>query len=127
MAPLPEDPTLVAFSRYWRTPRCGYWGPGCVPSWGLRIRQAGLIGDKILPARGYRDGGRDWCGLILGLVLFRFVVSSLQPVVVRPYPVRGTWFPNRLSLEGTRSYLDFLGRNRQFTVPGVQDPYNILT
>jgi predicted outer membrane repeat protein len=45
-------------------------GPGCVPSWRLRIRQAGSTGDEILPARGYRDKGRDWCGLLSGLFFY---------------------------------------------------------
>jgi hypothetical protein len=33
-----------------------------------------------------------------------------------------TWFPSYLSLEGTRSYPELLGRNRWPTIPGVQDP-----
>jgi hypothetical protein len=78
-------------------------GPGCVPSWSLRIRQAGSTGDEILPARGYRDKGRDWCGLLSGL-FFMLVVTPLQLRVVGPYPVRGTWFPSHLLLEGTESY-----------------------
>jgi hypothetical protein len=41
---------------------------------------------------------------------------------MRSYLVRDTWFPSHLLLEGTRSYLDFLVRNRWPTVPWVQDP-----
>jgi hypothetical protein len=37
----------------------------------------------------------------MGLVLLRLVVSPLQPGVVGPYLVWGTWFPSRLTLEGT--------------------------
>jgi hypothetical protein len=39
--------------------------------------------------------------------------------LVGAYLVRGTWFPRRLSLDGTWSYLDLLDCNRW---PGVQDP-----
>jgi hypothetical protein len=39
--------------------------------------------------------------LLPGLVLFKLVVLPLQPGVVRPYPVRGVWFPSRLLLMGT--------------------------
>jgi hypothetical protein len=30
-----------------------------MPNRGVRIRQAGLTGGKILPTRGYGDGGKD--------------------------------------------------------------------
>jgi hypothetical protein len=56
-----------------------------------------------------------------GLVLFKLVVPPFQPGVVGPYPVRRIWFPYRLSLEGTMSYLDLLGHNRRPTVPRIQD------
>jgi hypothetical protein len=52
----------------------GYRGSRCVLSQGARIRQAGLIGVEILPAHGHRGGGKDWCGLLSGLVLFILVV-----------------------------------------------------
>jgi hypothetical protein len=48
--------------------------PGCVLSRGVRIRQTDLIDGEVLPARGYRDGGKDWCRLLPDLVLFRLVV-----------------------------------------------------
>jgi hypothetical protein len=54
---------------YRRTPRRGYRGLGCVPSWGVRIRHIGLTGAETLPAHRYQDGGNDWCGLLPGLVL----------------------------------------------------------
>jgi hypothetical protein len=41
-------------------------GGGSASSRGLRIRLVGLIGGEILPAHGYRDGGIDWCELLLG-------------------------------------------------------------
>jgi hypothetical protein len=37
----------------------------------------GLTSGEILPARGYQDGGKDWCGLLPGLVLFKLVVPPL--------------------------------------------------
>jgi hypothetical protein len=58
----------MALTRYRRTPWYGYRGPGFVSSRGLRVRQVGLIGGEILPAHGYRDGGRDWCRLLPDLV-----------------------------------------------------------
>jgi hypothetical protein len=57
MALHPENVALGAIMRYWRTPRCDSLGLGCVLSRGVRVRQIGLIGSKILAARGYRDGG----------------------------------------------------------------------
>jgi hypothetical protein len=36
-----------------------------------------------------------------------------------PYPVRGAWFCNRLSLEGTWSDANLLGHNQRPTVPEV--------
>jgi hypothetical protein len=87
MALLSEDPAPVALTRYWKTPRRGYWGPRCVPSRGTRIRQVGLIGGEILPARDHLGEGKDWCGLLPGLILFRLVVPPLQPGVVGLYPI----------------------------------------
>jgi hypothetical protein len=52
------------------------------------MRRTELTGDKILPAHGYQDRGKYWCGLLPGLVLFRFVVSPLQTGVVWSYPVQ---------------------------------------
>jgi hypothetical protein len=99
---------------------------GCVRNWGMRIRQTGLTGDEILPASGYCDGGKDWCRLLLGLVLFRLVVPPLQLGVIGPYLVQGTWFPSHLPLEGTKSYSNCLGRNRRPAVPGVQGTHTSL-
>jgi hypothetical protein len=47
------------------------------------------------------------CGLLLVLVLFWLVTHTLQPGVVGPYPIRGVWFPSRLSLEETDRILNF--------------------
>jgi hypothetical protein len=88
-------------------PERGCRVPGCVPSWGVRIRLTELIGGKILPTRGYRDGGKDWHRLLPGLVLFRLVIPPLQPKVMGPYVIHGTWFPSHLLLEGTGPYSDF--------------------
>jgi hypothetical protein len=61
--------------------------------WRIYIGQT--VGE-ILPVCGYRD-----MNLFLGLVHFRLVAPPLQPGVVGPHLVRGAWFSNRLSLEGT--------------------------
>jgi hypothetical protein len=60
-----------------------------------------LIGGKIPTVHGYCDGREDRYGLFLGLILLRLVAPPLQPGLLRPYPVRSTWFPRHLSLEGT--------------------------
>jgi hypothetical protein len=106
------------------TPRCGCQGPGYVSNSGVRIRSTRLTGGKILPARGHRDGGKDWCGLLMGLVLFRLVVCPLRPGVVGPYSIQSTWFLSHLLLEGTEPYSEFLSCNRWPMVPRVQDPYS---
>jgi hypothetical protein len=103
------------------TPMHGYRRPGYVSSRGVRIRQTRLIGSEILPTRGYPDGREYWCGLVLGLVLFRLVVPPLQHGVAGPYLVWGTWFPTYLPLEGTGVHPYFLGHNQRPVVPGVQD------
>jgi hypothetical protein len=86
-----------------KPPSVAIMGPGCMPSRGARIRQVGLTGGKILSAHGHLCGGKEWCRLLPGLVLFRLVVPPLQPGVVGPYPVWGTWFPSHLLLEGNMS------------------------
>jgi hypothetical protein len=73
---------------------------------------------KFRSRRGYRGGGKDWCGLLSGLILFSLVVSHLQSGVVGPYPIWGTRFLSHLPLEGTGPYSDFLYRNRRPAVPG---------
>jgi hypothetical protein len=62
--------------------------------------------------------------IVFGFSSFKLVVPPLQPGVVEPYPVRGSWFPNHLALEGTRLHSDLLDHNRQLLVLGVQDPDN---
>jgi hypothetical protein len=62
---------------------------------------SGWVGGKIMTVCRYYDGGEDRYRLFPGLILFRLVVPPLQPRVVEPYLVRGTWFPNRLLLKGT--------------------------
>jgi hypothetical protein len=47
-------------------------------SWGVRIRQTGLIGSEVSPSGGYRDGGKDRCRLLRGLLLFRLVVPPFN-------------------------------------------------
>jgi hypothetical protein len=39
-----------------------------------------------------------------------------------PYPIRGTWLPSHVPLEGTEPYSDFLDHNRWPAVLGAQDP-----
>jgi hypothetical protein len=70
------------------------------------MRQTGQTGDKIQPTHGYRDRGKDRCGLLSGLDPFRLVIPPLQPGVVGPYLVWGTLFPSRAPLEGTGLYPD---------------------
>jgi hypothetical protein len=70
MSMLLEDPAIGALTWCWRTPWRGCQGSGRMLSRGMRIRQIGLTSGEIMSARGYRDGGKDWCRLLLGLVLF---------------------------------------------------------
>jgi hypothetical protein len=95
-----------------------------VSSRDARRSYSGLTGGKILLACGHQNGRKDWCRLLLGLVLFRLVVPLLQLGVVGLYPVQDIWFPNHLPLEGVGSYPDLLGHNRWPMVPRVQDPNN---
>jgi hypothetical protein len=60
-----------------------------------------LIGGKIRTIRSYRDGREDRYGSFQGLVLSRLVAPLLPLGVVGQYPVRGTWFPSHLPLQGT--------------------------
>jgi hypothetical protein len=53
---LPEALAPVALAWYWRIPRHGCQGLGCVLSQGIRVRQTRLTGGEILPTRNYRDG-----------------------------------------------------------------------
>jgi hypothetical protein len=64
------------------------------------MRLTGLTGGEILPTHSYQYGGKYWCGLLSGLVLFSLVIPPLKPGVVGSYLVWGTWFPSHLSLEG---------------------------
>jgi hypothetical protein len=52
---LPEKLALVVITLYWKAPWRGCRGPGCVPSRGVRIWQAGLIGGEIRHAYDYRE------------------------------------------------------------------------
>jgi hypothetical protein len=74
-------------------------GPGV--SWARGMGQTGLTGGKFFPTHGFQGGGKCCCGSLLGLVIFRFVVPPLQLGVIGPYLIWGTWFSNRLPLEGT--------------------------
>jgi hypothetical protein len=74
-------PVLKALGR-------GCLGPGaCVESREMRL--TGLTGDKILLVYSYQDKEKDWCGLLLSLVLFRLVEPPLPLGVVEPYLVWG--------------------------------------
>jgi hypothetical protein len=83
---------------------------------------SGWVGGKILTDRKYCDEREDQYRLFLGLILFKLVVPSLQPGVVGPYLVRGTWFPSRLPLEGTDHIQIFWAVTGDPQYPGVQDP-----
>jgi hypothetical protein len=50
-----------------------------MPSWDVRISLTGLTGVEIMPVCGHWDAKEDWCGVLLGLVLFILVVPPLQP------------------------------------------------
>jgi hypothetical protein len=82
-----------------KAPGWSDWVPGLFPGGGER--QNGLTSGEILSAHDYRNGGRCWHVLLLGLVLFRLVAPPLQSGVVDSYPVRGAWFSKHLLLEGT--------------------------
>jgi hypothetical protein len=75
--------------------------PRVCPGPGGRMRRSRLAGGEILPVYVYQDGGPYCRGLLPGLVLFRLVVSPLQPGVAGSYPIQNVWFPSRLPLEGT--------------------------
>jgi hypothetical protein len=80
-------------------PRAGQLDARAHPSRGGRWN--GQIGGKILPAHIYHNEEKRLCGLLLGLVLFRFMAPPLQPGVVGPDLVWGVWFPSCFLLEGT--------------------------
>jgi hypothetical protein len=121
MTSLPEEPDSWVTCLVLATPKCGYWGPGCVLSWVIRRRSnwVNRWGNhaRLWPSRGIKG----WCGSCLDLVCFKLVVPPLQPWAMRPYLMWGTWFPSHLPLEGTRSYTYLLGHNRWPAVPRIQD------
>jgi hypothetical protein len=76
-----------------------------ISGWGgRRVRQTD---DEILPVHVYHNEEERWCGLLLGLVLFRLVAPPLPPGVVEPYLVRGVWFPSHLLMEGISHIQNF--------------------
>jgi hypothetical protein len=77
MALLPEDPTQAALSDTGKTTGHDYRGLGCVSSRVMRRSYSGQAGDKILLARGYRDGKEVRYGSGPSLVIFRLVVPPL--------------------------------------------------
>jgi hypothetical protein len=54
----------------------------------MRMGYNGLGGGEILLVRGYRDDREDRYGSGLGLVLFKLVVTPLQPRVMGSYLIR---------------------------------------
>jgi hypothetical protein len=44
-------------------------------------------GGEILLVHDYKDGRKDWCGLLSGLVIFRLVIPPIQSEVVGSYSV----------------------------------------
>jgi hypothetical protein len=89
---LPEDMIPMALTQYWKALGRGYWGPGCVLSRDMRIRHTRLIGEKILPAHGYRDSR-----LLSVLVIFKLVVSSRSSGEVGPHLLWGNRAISRFS------------------------------
>jgi hypothetical protein len=61
--------------------------PGSVSGQGGR--RVGHTGSEIPPVHIYRNEVERWCGLFLGLVLFRLVTPPLQTGVGGAYPVWG--------------------------------------
>jgi hypothetical protein len=106
MSLLPEDPALIALPGVGKPPGVT-GGGGHVPNRVTRRIYSEQTDGEILPVHGYRDGRVNRYRSFSGLVLFSLVVPLLQPGVVEPYLVCGTWFPNRLSLEGTNRILIF--------------------
>jgi hypothetical protein len=76
--------------------------PGPVLVWGGR--QDGQTGGEILPAHIYSNEGKRRCGLLPGLVLFRFVAPPLQPGLVGPYHSMGCVVPHPFAARGNQSY-----------------------
>jgi hypothetical protein len=89
-------------------------GPGCMPGQVTMRSYNGLTGGEILPVRNHRDGRKDRCGLLSGLVLFRLVFPPLQLGVVGSYPIEMFSSPTIWCWREP-------GHNRWPTVPGVQD------
>jgi hypothetical protein len=75
------------------------WMPRSVPGWGEMWNE--LTGGEILHVHDYRNEGKQLCGLLSGVVLFRLVAPPLQVGVVGSYLVRDAWFPSYLLLVGT--------------------------
>jgi hypothetical protein len=100
MVLLSMHPAVTVLDRYYRAPEHDY-PRGGVLCQVVRRTHSGQIGGKIMPAHGHCDEGEDRYELFLSLVLFRLAGPPLQRGVVGPYQIRGTWFPNHLSLEGT--------------------------
>jgi hypothetical protein len=82
-------------------------GPGFVPSWVTGRSYSRQEGGEILLVCGYHDGREVRYGSGPGLVMFRLVVYPLQPGVLGLYLIWGAWFPSRLPLEKTGTYLEF--------------------
>jgi hypothetical protein len=75
---------------------------------GLGVRQTGLTGTEILPAHGYQDRGKDWCGLLPGLLLFSLVVPPLQRYTISGM---GYLIPQSFAAVGNWAISRFLGCN----------------
>jgi hypothetical protein len=73
-----QGPGSRAPTRYWKKLQAWLLRARACAEPGLRVRQTGLIGGKILPTHDSRDGGKDRCRLLLGPVLLRLVVPPLQ-------------------------------------------------
>jgi hypothetical protein len=91
MSSLPKTVVPVKPTQCWEAlGRCN-WMFGLVLGRGGRWN--GLTSDEILSAHNYRNEGKRLCGILLGLILFRFEVPPLQPGVVKSYPIWRVWFP----------------------------------
>jgi hypothetical protein len=77
MTLLPEEPTQVVLTWYWKALGCDCRGPECVSSQVMRRSYHGPAGNETQLVHSHQDGRKDRYKLGLSLVLFRLVVPPL--------------------------------------------------
>jgi hypothetical protein len=100
-SPLPETLAPGEINVILEAPRWSAWMPRPVPIQGGR--RVGQTSGEILPTHVYRNEEVRWCGLLLGLVLFRLAAPPLQSGVVA---ISGAWcmLLESVAIGGNRSY-----------------------